>query len=151
MHRRDSTIFLPNMAATWRSKYLSSTYVELPGADALYWVGDTAEFSTRSRNSSPACAGALGRPSGGYDLFTDIVGSTERAANLGDDRWRDLLDHHDNIIRGHSSASVAGKSTPSATDFWRSSQPECDDRLCGSDCLRDAPIGDRDPCRYPHW
>lgn len=32
-------------------------------------------------------------------LFTDIVGSTERAAALGDRRWRDLLDSHDKAVR----------------------------------------------------
>ena len=32
-------------------------------------------------------------------LFTDIVGSTERAAALGDRRWRDLLDEHDRRVR----------------------------------------------------
>ena len=32
-------------------------------------------------------------------LFTDIVGSTERAAQLGDRRWRELLDAHDATIR----------------------------------------------------
>jgi class 3 adenylate cyclase len=32
-------------------------------------------------------------------VFTDIVGSTERAATLGDDRWHALLDNHDNIVR----------------------------------------------------
>jgi class 3 adenylate cyclase len=32
-------------------------------------------------------------------LFTDIVGSTERAASLGDQRWRALLDRHDHIVR----------------------------------------------------
>ena len=32
-------------------------------------------------------------------LFTDIVGSTEKAAVLGDQRWRDLLDHHHATIR----------------------------------------------------
>jgi class 3 adenylate cyclase len=31
-------------------------------------------------------------------LFTDIVGSTERAAELGDRRWRDLLDEHDRRV-----------------------------------------------------
>jgi pimeloyl-ACP methyl ester carboxylesterase/class 3 adenylate cyclase len=30
-------------------------------------------------------------------LFSDIVGSTERAASLGDRKWRDLLDAHDNL------------------------------------------------------
>jgi class 3 adenylate cyclase len=32
-------------------------------------------------------------------LFTDIVGSTERAAAVGDRRWRELLDQHDHAIR----------------------------------------------------
>jgi class 3 adenylate cyclase len=32
-------------------------------------------------------------------LFTDIVSSTERTANLGDQRWRDVLDHHDHVAR----------------------------------------------------
>jgi class 3 adenylate cyclase/predicted alpha/beta hydrolase len=33
-------------------------------------------------------------------LFTDIVGSTDRAAALGDRRWKMLLDSHDTITRG---------------------------------------------------
>lgn len=32
-------------------------------------------------------------------LFTDIVGSTERAETLGDQRWRDLVRVHDDIVR----------------------------------------------------
>src|SRR5262245_43406452 len=32
-------------------------------------------------------------------LFTDIVGSTERAAQLGDQRWRDLLTRHRQLVR----------------------------------------------------
>ena len=32
-------------------------------------------------------------------LFTDIVGSTERAASMGDEKWLDLLGDHDRIIR----------------------------------------------------
>jgi len=32
-------------------------------------------------------------------LFTDIVGSTERAALLGDHAWRELLDSHDQVVR----------------------------------------------------
>ncbi len=32
-------------------------------------------------------------------LFTDIVASTERAAELGDARWRDLLAEHDHAVR----------------------------------------------------
>ncbi|HXW81277.1 MAG TPA: adenylate/guanylate cyclase domain-containing protein [Acidimicrobiales bacterium] len=33
-------------------------------------------------------------------VFTDIVGSTERAASVGDQRWRSLLDAHDKTVRG---------------------------------------------------
>ncbi|MGK2956067.1 MAG: adenylate/guanylate cyclase domain-containing protein [Solirubrobacterales bacterium] len=32
-------------------------------------------------------------------LFTDIVGSTERAAALGDGAWRSLLERHDNMVK----------------------------------------------------
>ena len=32
-------------------------------------------------------------------LFTDIVGSTERAAELGDEAWRSLLERHDDAVR----------------------------------------------------
>ena len=32
-------------------------------------------------------------------LFTDIVGSTERAASMGDQRWRSVLDSHDRLVR----------------------------------------------------
>ena len=32
-------------------------------------------------------------------LFTDIVGSTTQAADLGDSEWRKLLDSHDEVVR----------------------------------------------------
>jgi class 3 adenylate cyclase len=32
-------------------------------------------------------------------MFSDIVASTERAAEVGDRRWKDLLDRHDELIR----------------------------------------------------
>jgi class 3 adenylate cyclase len=61
--------------------------VELPNADILYWVGDTRqmldeieEFVTGSRGGSGA-ERILATV-----LFTDIVGSTDRAAQLGDDQ-----------------------------------------------------------------
>lgn len=66
--------------------------VELPGADHLAWVGDvdaladeTQEFLTGAR-PAPEADRILATV-----LFTDIVGSTERAAALGDRPWRDLL------------------------------------------------------------
>jgi class 3 adenylate cyclase len=75
--------------------------VELPGIDHIYYVGENAqeisdeieEFLTGSRAAVP-----IDRVLATV-LFTDIVGSTEKAAALGDQRWRDLLDKHNAIIR----------------------------------------------------
>jgi class 3 adenylate cyclase len=75
-------------------------YVELPGKDSLLHVGDTdamlgeiEEFLTGTR-SVPEIDRVLATV-----LFTDIVGSTERAATLGDHAWRTLLDSHHEIAR----------------------------------------------------
>jgi class 3 adenylate cyclase len=32
-------------------------------------------------------------------MFSDIVASTEKAAEIGDQRWRDVLDRHDELVR----------------------------------------------------
>jgi class 3 adenylate cyclase/pimeloyl-ACP methyl ester carboxylesterase len=38
-------------------------------------------------------------------MFTDIVGSTVRASELGDARWRVVLDRHDDLVRDHVEAA----------------------------------------------
>jgi class 3 adenylate cyclase len=100
MHRKDST-FVGVEHGRYLAKHIADArYVELPGADTLYWVGDTMpilaeieEFITGSRGGSDAERVLT------TIVFTDIVGSTQRAAALGDDHWRDLLDSHDNLVR----------------------------------------------------
>jgi class 3 adenylate cyclase len=74
--------------------------VELPGADHLPWAGDAdsllgeiEEFLTGARQA-PEPDRVLATI-----LFTDIVGSTEVAARLGDRDWRDLLERHNGIVR----------------------------------------------------
>lgn len=91
-------------------------YVELPGADSLYWVGDSAplldeieEFITGARS------GAVTERVLTTVMFTDIVGSTAHAATLGDDRWRDLLDNHDRIVR-HELERFRGREVNTAGD-----------------------------------
>jgi len=37
-------------------------------------------------------------------MFSDIVSSTERAAEIGDRRWRDVLDRHDELVRAELGA-----------------------------------------------
>lgn len=50
-------------------------------------------------------------------LFTDIVGSTERAAELGDRRWHDLLQEHDALVR-RELARVGGREINTAGDSF---------------------------------
>ena len=100
LHRRDSTFVPPEHGRYLAEQITQSTYVELPGADMLYWVGDTAELLDEVEEFVTGVRGGAGSDRVvATILFTDIVGSTERAAALGDDRWHDLLDNHDNIIR----------------------------------------------------
>jgi class 3 adenylate cyclase len=74
--------------------------VQLPSRDHLPWAADAdvildeiEEFLTGSRHS-PEPDRILATI-----LFTDIVGSTDRAAVLGDQRWRDLLESFYTVVR----------------------------------------------------
>ena len=50
-------------------------------------------------------------------LFTDIVGSTERAAELGDARWRDAARaEHDRLVRARSSPATGGREIKTVGD-----------------------------------
>jgi class 3 adenylate cyclase len=75
-------------------------YVELPGDEHLIWAGDVdrvvdevEEFLTGSRPVKEADRVLA------TVLFTDIVGSTEHAAEVGDRRWRDVLEEHHTRVR----------------------------------------------------
>ena len=75
-------------------------YVELPGADIFMIVGDSdtlademEEFLTGEhahRDTDRVLATVL---------FTDIVGSTRKADQLGDEKWRYLIDAHHGEVR----------------------------------------------------
>ena len=100
MHRsRDSFLMVEH------GRYLGehipgARYVELEGSDSLYSVGDSEaiigeieEFVTGTRHE-PEPDRVLATV-----LFTDIVRSTERAAELGDRAWREVLERHDRLVR----------------------------------------------------
>lgn len=79
-------------------------FVELPGIDHCPWVGDSdglldevEEFVTGERHR-PEPDRVLATV-----MFTDIVGATERAAAMGDRRWRELLERHHAAVRGQLS------------------------------------------------
>ena len=75
-------------------------YVELPGDSHTLWAGNTDEIvdeieefltGARSPRDTDRVLATV--------LFTDIAGSTERAAELGDARWRELLTAHHAAVR----------------------------------------------------
>ena len=74
-------------------------YVELPGSDHVPWfdpdptLAEIREFLTGRRE-----AGTPDRVLATV-LFTDLVGSSERGAAMGDRRWRDLLEQHHAAVR----------------------------------------------------
>jgi class 3 adenylate cyclase len=76
--------------------------VELPGREHLPWVGDPHAILDEVERFVVA----LGEVEAELDralatvLFTDIVGSTEKAAELGDRRWKDLVEEHHRLVRG---------------------------------------------------
>jgi class 3 adenylate cyclase len=82
------------------SRIPSAKLVELPGADHIPWVGDqeavlgeVEEFLTGVRHG-PEVERVLATV-----LFTDIVGSTDRLAALGDQAWRELLERYYSVTR----------------------------------------------------
>lgn len=99
LHRKDEAIpveFAREIAAGIPRARL----VELDGADHWLAVGDTQaiideveEFLTGHRHEHPPDRVLA------TVMFTDIVDSTRRAAEVGDREWRDLLERHDLISR----------------------------------------------------
>jgi pimeloyl-ACP methyl ester carboxylesterase len=100
LHRSDDRIVRVDQARYLAEHIPGARYVELPGNDHLIWVGDQdailaeAEEFLLGSHLGPEPERALATV-----LFTDIVGSTERAAELGDRGWRDLIERHDAIVR----------------------------------------------------
>jgi class 3 adenylate cyclase len=101
MHRVGDYI-VPIEAGRYTAEHIpNASFVELPGDFHLSArpgdedeAMDTAEqflTGTRADHEIDRVLATI--------LFTDIVGSTERAATLGDHAWRDLLDLHDRTAR----------------------------------------------------
>jgi pimeloyl-ACP methyl ester carboxylesterase len=98
LHRADE--FLADASRYFGQRIPGAKIVELPGVDHMPWLGDQdaalaeiEEFLTGVR-PHPALDRVLATV-----LFTDIVGSTELAADLGDRRWRELLEQHNALVR----------------------------------------------------
>jgi len=110
LHRDQNRFAPPDVLAVAAEQIPHATLVQLEGADHFPFVGDvdavvaeTAAFVLGERRIPPP------RRLLSAVLFTDLVGSTERASALGDEDWRSLLDRHDAMIRaivGRAGGSV---------------------------------------------
>src|SRR4051812_2139622 len=88
-------------AGRWLAERIpGAKFVELPGSDHNYWFdgteqiqGEIEEFLLGHRREREPDRALL------TVLFTDIVGSTEKAAELGDARWREVLGDHQRAAR----------------------------------------------------
>lgn len=100
LHRRGDRVVNRRAGKELAAQIPGARYVEFPGIDHLPWaddsegvLGEIEEFLTGAR-SVPEPDRVLATV-----MFTDIVGSTERAAELGDARWHELLAAHQVAVR----------------------------------------------------
>jgi class 3 adenylate cyclase len=98
IHRTDS--FVPLELSEYLAAEIDGARAAfLPGRDHILWFGDwrpiveeIEEFLTGTRHrADPDRALAT-------IMFTDIVSSTERASEMGDERWRRLVERHDDVM-----------------------------------------------------
>jgi class 3 adenylate cyclase len=101
LHRAED-VFIPlDAGRDLADRIPGARFVELPGASHLFAVDpdqivdEIAEFLTGARGGA-----ALDRVLTTI-LFTDIVGSTKLAADLGDAAWGELVERHDSVVRRH--------------------------------------------------
>jgi class 3 adenylate cyclase len=100
LHRSDDVALAVGGARYMAEHIQGAKYIELPGSDHFAWTGDSdavldevEEFLTGTRHG-PQPDRMLATV-----MFTDIVGSTGRAVELGDRQWQDLLEHHHRLVR----------------------------------------------------
>jgi len=100
MHRRGDTFINIEHSRYMAERIPDARFVELAGGDNMFSIGDSEgllgeieEFLTGERHQldSDRMLATV--------LFTDICGSTERAAQLGDRSWRYMLERHDALFR----------------------------------------------------
>lgn len=100
MHNDGDALIPVEFARYIADQVPDSKLVELSGRDHLFWFSNTNEvlgeiedflLGARAEGESERVLSTV--------LFTDIVGSTVRATQVGDSRWTEMLDIHDRIGR----------------------------------------------------
>ncbi|MFI5508862.1 cyclase [Mycobacterium sp. NPDC051804] len=114
MRRRGDRDVRREHAVDLAERIANARLIEFPGDDSIWFAGDTdpvvdeiESFLTGTRTAAPSNRVLA------TVLFTDIVGSTERATQLGDSAWAAALVRHDRLVERHVAAArgVVVKST----------------------------------------
>jgi class 3 adenylate cyclase/pimeloyl-ACP methyl ester carboxylesterase len=100
VHHSDNSMIVPSMGRYVAENIPDAKYLELPGRNLYHFVEPWREsFQEIHRFLTGQQAEVDDDRVLATVLFTDIVGSTRRAAELGDRDWRALLDAHDAVVR----------------------------------------------------
>jgi pimeloyl-ACP methyl ester carboxylesterase len=100
IHRTDDRCIPVQGARLMAERIPNAKYVELEGQDHLWFVGDVdAVFDEVEEFLTGVRRNVVNDRMLATVLFTDIVDSTRRLAELGDYRWRKLLTEHDALVR----------------------------------------------------
>lgn len=138
LHRADDAV-TPVAHGRYVAEHIpGARLVVLDGADHAAFTGDAdalldeiSEFVTGTRFAVDPDRRLLAL------LFTDIVGSTATAAQLGDRDWRALLDEHDGVVR-RTLTRLGGTAVSHTGDGILASFPTPSAALRGATALRDA-------------
>ena len=102
LHRAADALVPVQLGRDFAAQIPGAKYIEYPGGDHAFWsgdvealLGDIEEFITGHRETESTDLERILATV----LFTDIVDSTRRAAEMGDQNWRRLLDSHDQLAR----------------------------------------------------
>jgi pimeloyl-ACP methyl ester carboxylesterase len=101
MARDDDPDFAPNETRWIADQIRGARFVSFPGNEHYIFMGDQRPLLDEIEAFVEEVAGQeadLDRVLATV-LFTDIVGSTEKAAELGDKGWRDLVERHHGVVR----------------------------------------------------
>jgi len=101
VHHADDQIVLPAAGRYIAAHIPGAKYVELPGRNMFHFVepGWRASFQEIAQFLTGSEAELADDRVLATVLFTDIVDSTRRAAEMGDRDWHALLDAHDAVVR----------------------------------------------------
>ncbi len=99
---RDGDLAFPVEETRWMAEQIhGARFVSFPGVDHFFWVGEQDQlldeierFVAEVRDQEADLDRVLATV-----MFTDIVGSTAKAAELGDRGWGDLVERHHGTVR----------------------------------------------------